>query len=92
LTVPDLAIARNMCKRWRELCDCSNAIPIARRKLVEFQSVARADGCTAVLVRILEPFAPAEFDREEYISRVGSDVPEEFRIWALETPFIDMIG
>jgi hypothetical protein len=92
LNVPDLARARNVCRSWRELCDSSTAISIARRKLVELRSISRADKCTAVVARKLEPFILKEFDREEYISRVGSDVPEEFKVWALETPYLDMIG
>jgi hypothetical protein len=92
LTLPDLALARDVCRSWRELCDCSSAISIARRKLVGLRSVSRADKCTAAVARKIEPFVLKEFDREEYISRVGSGVPDEFKVWALETPFIDMIG
>jgi len=90
--MPDLALARNVCRSWRELCDSSSAISISRRKLVELRSVSRAEKCTAVVARRIEPFVVKDIDREEYISRVGSDIPEEFRVWALETPWLDMIG
>lgn len=92
LALPDLALARDVCRRWRELCNSSTAISSARRKLIEVRSLSRADKCTAIVARKLEPFIVKAFDREEYVSRVGSDVPEEFKVWALETPYLDMIG
>ncbi|QDS72957.1 hypothetical protein FKW77_008529 [Venturia effusa] len=92
LAVPDLAVARNVCQSWRELCDFSTAIPSARRKIIELRGISRADRTTAIVAKKLRPFVQHEVDREEYLSRVGSDVPEEFKIWALETPYTEMPG
>lgn len=92
LTIPDLAMARNVCQSWRELCDSSSAVPSARRNLIELRGISRTDRTTAIVAKKLKPFLQDGFNREEYISRVGSDVPEEFRIWALETPYTDMPG
>jgi hypothetical protein len=92
LSLPDLAMAKNVCHTWRELCDHSSAIPIARRKLVELRTVARANKSLALVAKRIQPFVVKDYNRKEYISRVGTDLPDEFKIWVLETPIIDMIG
>lgn len=86
LIVPDIAMARNVYRSWRELCDSSTAVPSARRKLVELRGISRTDRTTAIVANKLRPFVQDRFNREEYLLRIGSDVPEEFKIWTLETP------
>lgn len=92
LTVPNLAMARNVCQGWREICDSSTAVPVARRNLIELRSISRTDLTTAIVAKKIRPFIQDEFNREEYLSRVGLDVPEDFKVWALETPYMDMPG
>lgn len=86
LIVPDIAMARNVCRSWRKLCDSPNAVPSARRKLVEIRGISRTNRTTAIVANKLRSFVQDEFNREEYLLEIGFDVAEEFKIWALETP------
>lgn len=90
LSYPDLGTARNVCQFIRTLCD-SSAIPEARRRLVALRQVVRSDNSTAIVRRTLEPFF-SEFDKQEYLARVGLEIPAEFATWVMETPLKDIIG
>lgn len=90
LAYPDLAIARNVCHSIRALCD-STVIPEARKRLLELRHVGRSDRATAIVRRKLEPFF-TEFNKENYLARIGDEIPPEFASWVLETPPQDIIG
>lgn len=91
LAYPELAVVRNVCHSIRTLCD-STVIPGAKRKLVELSHVIRSDSSTAIVRRKLEPFFSPDFNRSEYLARVGTDVPVEFSTWVIETPVKEIIG
>jgi hypothetical protein len=90
LAYPDLANARNVCHSFRTLCD-SDVILQERKRLLELRHASRSDTSMAVIRRKIDPFF-TEFDRNEYLVRIGRDAPVEFTTWVLETPREDIIG
>jgi hypothetical protein len=91
LIVPDLDIARNVCKSWRQIAD-SSAIPLSRRKLVQLRRIVRADNTLAKIHSKTRPFVDHEFDRQAYVSQLRANLPEDFRTWVLESPIEDVVG
>jgi hypothetical protein len=91
LIVPDLDSARNVCKSWRQIADCS-VIPLSRRKLVDLRRTIRSVECLVKIRSRTKPFVNHEFDREAYITQLGINIPEDFRTWVLESSFEDVVG
>jgi hypothetical protein len=91
LIVPDLDNARNVCQSWRQISK-SSAIPRSRQRLLDLRRVIKADGCLATIRSKTRPFVDDAFDRDAYILHIGTNIPEDFRTWVLETPIEDIIG
>lgn len=92
LAVSDLVHARNVCRKWRSVCD-GNTIDISRAKVVCLVRKLRdSDPSYKAVLRRVWPFLDRDFDREGYLEKLDTTVPIDFKTWVLEYPQEMLIG
>lgn len=90
LPLTGLIVARGVCKLWRSLIPGSH-IPTARRSLLAlYLRAIDSPAFTATRKTVLDQLY--DFDRAAWLSRLHTDVPDEFRCWILEWPARAVIG
>jgi hypothetical protein len=93
LPLKSLIAAQGVDRKWRQLVDAADILPLRRKLLGLYLSIVNSPWFLQTRPWVLENLQP--FDREAYISTLlmqYNRLPEAFMLWLLEWPALAVIG
>ena len=93
LPLKSLIAAQGVDRKWRQLVDAADILPLRRRLLHLYLSIVHSPWFLHTRPWVLENLQP--FNREAYISTLRTQcnrLPEAFTLWLLEWPALAVIG